>query len=168
MHANHHRPYLAIALFLLAALPLHAAEPATKAVPEWKAAPGLKERVIAFDRQLFDASVGCDLAVLAGLVSPDLEFYHDVGGLSRTREDFIAKVKANVCGKWRRELDVPTLEIWPLGQYGAVYTGTHRFCDIGKPVCNGYGRFLHVLEEKDGKLVLSRAVSYDHHAIRRE
>jgi hypothetical protein len=35
-------------------------------------------------------------------------------------------------------------------------------------VCNGQGRFLNVLEEKVGELMLSRAVNCDYRAIKRE
>lgn len=39
-------------------------------------------KVKALDTQLFDAYNHCDLTTLGGMVSDDLEFYHDQTGLS--------------------------------------------------------------------------------------
>lgn len=128
----------------------------------------LAERVRVFDETFFAAFNTCDLATLQRLVSPDLEFFHDLAGISRTSDKFIASIKENVCGKFTRAPLPKTFEVWPLGKEGAIYSGTHRFCHAGKTSCQGEGRFLHVLEDRNGRLVLLRVVSYDHRPIRAE
>lgn len=126
----------------------------------------LTERVRAFDTAFFNAFNTCDLPTLERMVSPDLEFFHDLAGASRSRATFVASVKNNVCGKFTRELVKPSFESWTLGQEGAIYSGTHQFCHAGKTGCQGEGRFLHVLEERNGQLVLLRVVSYDHREVK--
>lgn len=129
-----------------------------------EAAPqtAMGERVRAFDAAFFNAFNSCDLSTLEKLVAADLEFFHDLAGASRGREAFITSVKNNVCGKFTRTSLTKTFESWPLGSQGAIYSGSHQFCHVGKTGCQGEGRFLHVLEERNGQLVLLRVVSYDH------
>ena len=129
------------------------------------AAP-LPERVRAFDAAFFNAFNTCDLATLERMIAPELEFFHDLGGTSRTRATFLESTKANVCGKFTRQLVKPSLESWTLGKEGAIYSGTHHFCHTGKTGCQGSGRFLHVLDDRNGQLVLLRAVSYDHQELK--
>ena len=125
----------------------------------------LARRVESIDHSLFDAFNRCELEKLESFFIPDLEFYHDNDGLSASRAKFISDVKKNVCGKFRRELVAGTLEVWPLGDYGAVYSGTHRFCQITGTKCEGSGRFLHILSNSGGVWKVTRVVSYDHQAI---
>ena len=125
----------------------------------------LTRRVESIDRSLFDAFNRCELEKLESFFIPDLEFYLDNDGLSASRAKFISDVKKNVCGKFRRELVPGTLEVWPLGDYGAVYSGTHRFCQIIVTKCEGSGRFLHILSNSGGVWKVTRVVSYDHQAI---
>jgi len=139
----------------------HTAPAAPLAIP-------LTERVAAFDTAFFTAFNTCDIARLERMSAPNLEFFHDLGGTQRSRAEFIASVKNNVCGKFTRELVKASFESWTLGKEGAIFSGTHRFCDVGKSARQGQGRFLHVLEEQGGQLVVTRVVSYDHREIAKE
>lgn len=127
----------------------------------------LTRTMSALDQALFDAYNTCDLAKLDAMVADDLEFYHDQGGLMRGRAPFIAAIKANVCGKTRRELVAASVEVYPLKGYGAVQTGVHTFCQTdAKGACKspkGPAKFVHVWRELDGRWVLARVISYDHH-----
>jgi len=122
----------------------------------------LFKHVESLDRAVFDAFNICDLKKLETFFIPELEFYHDKGGVTWTRERFISDVKNNVCGKFRRELVAGSLEVFPLGDYGAVYSGTHRFCKFGASRCEGIGRFMHIWQNKDGEWRMTRVISYDH------
>lgn len=131
-------------------------------------APTPAERAAAFDRDFFSAFNTCDLKTLAALTAPDLEFFHDLNGILRGRDAFIASVEKNVCRKFSREPVAGTQEAWPLGKDGLIYSGTHRFCSASNAAtkgCQGSGRYLHVLMEREGKLIISRVVSYDHRAL---
>jgi Domain of unknown function (DUF4440) len=135
---------------------------ASAAEPPKAQADELFRRVEAMDRALFDAFNNCDLKKLESFLVPKLEFYHDQAGVTWTRAQFIADVKKNVCGKFKRELVVGTMDVWPLGTYGAVYSGSHVFCKTGAARCEGIGKFMHVWENKAGVWKITRIVSYDH------
>lgn len=148
------------ALLLLASFSTLAAEPA-----QAKDAPSeLFRHIESLDRNLFEAFNTCNLKKLETFFSPNLEFYHDKAGVSWTRKQFISDVKKNVCGKFRRELVVGTMEVYPIGAYGAVYSGSHVFCKTGANRCEGIGKFLHIWQNKAGVWKITRIVSYDHRA----
>jgi ketosteroid isomerase-like protein len=122
--------------------------------------------VAALDTQVFDAFNRCDLDTLGRLFADDLEFYHDIDGLSRSRATFIEAVKNNICGKVTRELIPDTLEVYPM-KGGAIEIGVHRFHHPGKddvePI--GEGQFTHIWQVKDGQWIITRVISYDHHVV---
>jgi hypothetical protein len=114
---------------------------------------------------LFDAYNRCDLEKFGSLLSEDLEFYHDLGGLSVGRQSTVDAVKNNICGKVRRDLVPGTLQVFPLHGYGAVEMGIHLFCDPKKGKCpagSGVARFTHLWRNKDGVWKVARIISYDH------
>lgn len=141
-----------------AAVPAQADEVADK---------GLSETVRALDAKLFDAYNRCDLDTLAAMVSDDLEFYHDVTGLSRGRAPFIAAIKNNICGKVHRDLVAGTMEVYPLAHYGAVELGEHVFCDPRQtPTCDpktaGIAKFVTVWRLQNGQWQVTRVISFNH------
>ncbi len=125
----------------------------------------LFRRVESLDRAVFEAFNTCDLTKLESFFIPALEFYHDNDGLTASRDKFIGDVKKNVCGKFRREMVPGTMEVFALGDYGAVYSGTHRFCQTGANRCEGSGRFMHIWRNQDGDWKITRVISYDHRSI---
>lgn len=142
-----------------------AAPAAATATPPASTTGTLRDRIDALDRALFDAFNRCELDKLANFFDPALEFYHDNGGVTWSRDQFIADVKRNVCGKFTRRLQPESLEVWPVGTWGAMYSGTHHFCQIGAARCEGSGRFLHIWQNKGGEWRITRVVSYDHRAL---
>ena len=151
-------------LIVLGQVATHAAGAATPAETAPTSNNSLTRQVETIDRDLFNAFNGCELKKLEAFFSPALEFYHDLNGVTWTRERFMADVQKNVCGKFRRELVPGTLEVFPLGTWGAMYSGTHRFCQDGATRCEGIGRFMHILEHREGVWRVTRIVSYDHRA----
>ena len=138
------------------------AQPAAK--PAAQNEDTLYRRIEALDKAVFDAFNRCDLEKLAGYFAPELEFYHDKGGVTWGRDQFISDVKRNVCGKFRRELVAGTLEVWPLGEWGAVYSGSHMFCQFTGTRCEGIGKFMHIWQNKESVWRITRVISYDHRA----
>lgn len=124
----------------------------------------LYRRIEALDKAVFDAFNRCDLEKLTSYFAPELEFYHDKGGVTWGRDQFISDVKRNVCGKFRRELVAGTLEVWPVGDWGAVYSGSHMFCQFTAARCEGVGKFMHIWQNKAGEWRITRVISYDHRA----
>jgi len=128
----------------------------------------LYEKMLALDTALFDSFNKCSdpaqLAKHAAFFDQDVEFYHDLGGLTRGVEALLANTRENVCGKLRRQLDVASLRVYPIRGFGAMSMGTHRFCHT-PTTCEGIGEFTTVWREKDGVWQVTRALSYAHRAL---
>jgi ketosteroid isomerase-like protein len=124
----------------------------------------LYQKIASLDSMLSDGYNRHDVDAVMKLFSPDLEFYHDKGGLtnfSQNREAFKSSFAKN--NGLRRELLKNTLEVFPIKDYGAIEIGSHRFCheENGKPDC-GVFRFTMVWKNTNGDWKLTRVVSYDH------
>jgi ketosteroid isomerase-like protein len=127
----------------------------------------LHRTVARLDSLLFDAYNRCDLDAFAAFFAEDVEFYHDQTGLDRGRARLVEAVRNNICGKVRRDPEPGTLEVHPLRHYGAVQIGVHRFCDARtSQVCGengGPARYVMLWQETDGRWLLTRVISFDHH-----
>jgi hypothetical protein len=136
------------------------------AIPAVAAAPDpLYQKILALDNAMFDAFNECsnpaELEKHAGYFVKELEFYHDNGGATWTRDEYLKGVRENVCGKFHRELDSASFRVWPIKNFGAISQGTHRFCHT-PTTCEGVAQFTMVWREKDGQWQVTRALSYDH------
>ncbi|WP_427788602.1 nuclear transport factor 2 family protein [Brevundimonas diminuta] len=121
----------------------------------------------------------CDPEALADLVSDDLEFYHDRGGLTATRARFIDDYRKG-CADWtapdawrsRRELAPGTMRVYAIPGVGAVEEGSHLFYERqgdGPETLVGRARFSVLWRlEADGRWRLARAFSIDHAAMSAE
>lgn len=116
----------------------------------------------------------CNMSPFQELVSEDFEFYHDKGGITNSKEEFIEAFREGLCKspstyQSRRELVVGSLEVYELKNkgevYGAIQKGVHRFYEksIDKPETVGnIARFTHLWLLENNKWKLARALSYDH------
>jgi hypothetical protein len=126
------------------------------------------------DSLLFDAGFNnCEISAFEHLISYDLEFYHDQGGLTTNKEDFLNNVRNNICSspdkKPIRKLDPVSLQVFPLYSngklYGALQKGRHNFFikEPGKELYQtSTALFTHVWLLEDEKWILKRVLSYDH------
>lgn len=132
-------------------------------------ADALTETVSALDAGLFGSFNHCDapgeLQKHAGYLAKDLEFYHDNGGVTWTRDAYLANTQKNVCGHFRRELVPGSLEIFPIKDFGVIEQGWHRFCDLKTKECFGEARFLIVWHHDDEHWEATRIFSYGHRPI---
>jgi ketosteroid isomerase-like protein len=123
--------------------------------------------IAGLDTALFTAFNACDLKALGNMVTDDLEFFHDIDGLSVGKQTFLDSVRQNVCGKMRRDLVPGTLEVYPLGGYGALEIGVHRFHHPGRddtePV--GEARFVIIWKQNGTAWKMARTISYGHGAL---
>ena len=127
----------------------------------------LFNEIAHMDTVLFDAYNHRDLEKIKTVFTPDMEFYHDRGGLTHYQEN-MDSFKKTFDGPtlMRRELADGTLEVYPLKDYGAIEIGIHRFYSTEpgqKEKLTAVAKFLHVWQQKDGQWKLARVVSYDHH-----
>jgi hypothetical protein len=116
------------------------------------------------DSVLFNAFNAHNLDKLKTLFTDDLEFYHDLGGLTNYAQNMEA-FKNNFAKNngLRRELVPGSLEVYPVKDYGAIEIGAHKFCHIenGRQDCGTF-KFAMVWQKKDGEWKISRVVSYGH------
>lgn len=150
-----------LTLLLLTLAPLAAAQDRSNPRTDKE----LFKTVEALDRAVFDAFNSCNLEKLGSYFTEDLEFYHDLGGLSRSRQSLVEGTKNNICGKVQRELVADSLEVYPMKGYGALEIGVHRFHHPGREKEDGVGeaKFAHLWQNKDGVWQITRVISFDHH-----
>ncbi|MCP9201009.1 nuclear transport factor 2 family protein [Gramella sp. GC03-9] len=128
------------------------------------------------DSLLFDRGFNlCKINEFEDIISEDLEFFHDQGGLTTNKIDFLKNVRNNICSnpdmKPIRKLVPGSLEVFPLydnGElYGAIQKGIHDFY-IQEPEKELYktssAKFTHVWVRDNDKWMLKRVLSYDHHS----
>lgn len=132
----------------------------------------LYDTIAQLDAELFRAVFDtCDVEKVKTLVDDDLEFYHDKGGIVATSgAQFVAVIAKNCADResspWRsrRELVAGSLRVYPMKDYGAVETGSHRFFESkdGHEQPASTAQFTHLWRLRDGTWRLARVLSYDH------
>lgn len=147
---------------LIASLGVITARGAT--AQESHAPDALVRTVSDLDTELFRAFNACDVNTLSTLVADDLEFFHDKDGLSVGRQAFLDSTQKNICGKVQRDLVPNTLEVYPLGDYGALEIGVHRFRHPGHDDTESLGeaRFVIVWRRNGSGWTMTRTISYAH------
>ena len=127
------------------------------------------------DSLMFELSYNqLDTSILEELATDDIEFYHDQGGATFTKTDFINGMKSlsDLSYKARRELKKGSTEVFPLYKNGVLYAailkGEHRFFakePNEKPeylTSTAKYTVLWILQEDKWKM--SRIFSYNHQA----
>lgn len=161
-----------IAALALAQTPAQTPPPGVVIPDEATLIPIIAERDAALFTTMFDR---CDPAALADLVTDDLEFYHDRGGLTATRAVFVADYakgcearKAPDAWRSRRELVPGTMRVYAIPGVGAVEEASHLFYERqgdGPETLVGRARFSMLWRLEGGQWRLARAFSIDHAAL---
>jgi hypothetical protein len=162
-------------LFLLAAAAAAAQpEPAAVTIPP---RAELERQIAARDAEFFNLffTGPCDAARFRGMLSDDIEFYHDKEGFNVRNADQFVKIFEENCTRrqnpkeWRsrRELVRESLHVDPIPGWGAFETGEHLFYERegvnGVEKLVGRARFAQVwVLGRDGEWRVSRVLSYDH------
>jgi len=130
----------------------------------------LKRQIEQMDTALFGAFNSCDVERFTALLTPDVEFYHDESGRMLTAQSQTDSLKI-LCaeqlknGKLRRELVQSSLEVYPVGNYGAVEIGTHNFYrtlpDQPEKLTT-VAKFVHIWQRDGQQWRISRIISYAH------
>ena len=126
----------------------------------------LTTTVATLDRAVFDSFNRCqDPAQLekhAGYFDPEVEFYHDTGGVTWTREAMLENTRKHACGHYTRELVDGSLQVFPVKDFGAIAQGSHRFCEVATGKCEGLADFVMLWHRHDGTWSITRVLSYGH------
>ncbi|HET6544146.1 MAG TPA: nuclear transport factor 2 family protein [Chryseolinea sp.] len=120
----------------------------------------LYDSIAAMDAMWEDAYNNCKLDVMDELISEDLEFYHDQGGLMTSKQKLNEALKVNICGKVTRQLKEGSLEVYPIKGFGAVEMGLHAFRNKKEPGLEvHYSKFVHIWKRDNGKWRITRVIS---------
>ena len=157
-----------IRIFAVLLFALYLAPANAQPLESLKSQAELEKAVASLDAALFDSYNTCHLEKFASFFTDDVEFYHDLDGVTHGKESLTNSIKNNICGKVTRELVPGSLQVYPLKGYGAVEMGVHRFHHPGhdddtEPV--GEGKFIHLWQYKAGAWKITKVISYDHHAL---
>lgn len=134
--------------------------------PATQSTDSLQDTIAALDAAVFDAFNTCSnpaqLDRHAGYFASEVEFYHDTGGVTRSRTKMLQNTARHVCGTFRRELVPGTLKVFPIKDYGAIEQGSHRFCHFEGGTCEGMADFVIVWHNQEGHWKITRVLSYAH------
>lgn len=123
----------------------------------------LHDTIVKLDSLFFNAYNTCaaNLDLYASFYADDIEFYHDKGGVMKSKKDIVESTRTNVCGKVTRELIRGSIEVYPIANYGAVEIGYHTFRNNTEPlVANPHpGRFVVIWRKQQGKWQITRVIS---------
>lgn len=120
----------------------------------------LYNTIVALDKRFFDAYNTCDLETQAELVSEDIEFFHDKGGLATSKSQIMEAMKNNICGKVTRTLIEGSIEVYPIAGYGAVQMGEHKFFNNQEPDAKQIpSKFVTIWKNTNGNWQMTRIVS---------
>lgn len=103
---------------------------------------------------------------LKTFLATDLEFYHDLGGVTNYDQNLQAfRKNFESERRVRRELVEKSLEVYPIKDYGAVETGVHRFYATEKgqqEKLSSEAKFVQVWKCENGRWKITRIISYGH------
>ena len=150
---------LIVVLALTTACPLYAQTNSTGVPPYMPESKELYDTIARLDSILFEAYNTCKPAVFDSLISDDVEFYHDRGGLNTSKKELVQAIEKNICGKVRRELLKGSIEVYPIPNYGAVEMGAHRFHNLQENSTSHYSKFVHTWHRENGQWKLARVIS---------
>ncbi|RKR80517.1 uncharacterized protein DUF4440 [Mucilaginibacter gracilis] len=120
----------------------------------------LYQEIVRMDSLWEDSYNHCKIDVQDSLLSEDMEFFHDQGGLVTSKKQLTDAYKKNICGQVTRELLKGSIEVYPIKDYGAVEMGYHRFHSIHDTGPNStYARFVHVWKKENGSWKITRVIS---------
>jgi ketosteroid isomerase-like protein len=127
------------------------------------AATALRREIERADSTMFAAYNAHDGDQLGRFFAPDLEFYHDTGGVLTWAQAMAGLTSTFTQSADIRRTLVGPIEVYPIRDYGAIEVGVHQFChrEDGRLECGTF-KFTHVWRRTATGWQVSRAVSYDH------
>jgi ketosteroid isomerase-like protein len=116
------------------------------------------------DAAFFGAFNAHELEPMMSFFASDVEFYHDKDGrvsFDQLKAAFQTMFSRN--DGIRRDRVPGTLRVYPVPNFGAIETGTHKFCHVerGKDECGAF-QFVLVWQNQSGRWRVTRALSFDH------
>jgi hypothetical protein len=121
--------------------------------------PKLYDTIVYLDSIFFNAYNTCDMELQSEFYSDNIEFFHDQGGLSNSKQDILAAIKNNICGKVTRERTKESIEVYPIANYGAIEIGLHRFHNNVENSTSDPSKFIIFWQKINGRWIVGKVVS---------
>jgi Domain of unknown function (DUF4440) len=155
---------ITVMLLCITAVSCAAQKMAAEKLPPYKPGnPELYNTIVKLDSTFFAAYNTCNINLeqYAAFYSDSIEFYHDQGGLSSSKQEIVEGTKKNICGKVTRELVTGSMEVYPIIGFGAVEFGFHKFYNNQEPAGTvpKPGRFMILWENKNNEWKIKKVVS---------
>ncbi len=124
------------------------------------------------DAAFWRAFNACDASAMSNFFSDDVEFYHDITGLTRSREAVTQSMMTGPCKtralRMRRELVAASVRYDAIPGYGAILAGEHLFYarqgdDPEKLATRA--SFMAIWRRQAGQWRMTRIVSYGHRPV---
>ena len=116
--------------------------------------------IVMKDKEYFDAYNTCDMKTQASLYAEDLEFFHDKGGLSTSKQEVLTALEENICGKVTRTLIAGSIEVYPINNYGAIEIGYHKFYNNQEPnAISKPSKFIMLWKQEGEEWLISKVIS---------
>ncbi|REH52495.1 uncharacterized protein DUF4440 [Tenacibaculum gallaicum] len=120
----------------------------------------LHNQIVKMDSIFFNAYNTCDMKVQSNILSDNIEFFHDKGGLSTSKSEIIAATKKNICGKVTRTLIKGSIEVYPINNYGAVEIGYHTFFNNREPNARSIpSKFIAIWKKENAQWLMTKVIS---------
>lgn len=132
------------------------------------------------DSVFWEAYNSCDVATMMQYIARDIQFYHDIGGITLGDSAMESSIRNGLCAdqhkfKLRRQIVTGTGKWYPMMKnnkvYGVLMAGKHLFYlsqNGEKEHADGLAQYADLWLLVNGEWKLSRVFSYDHGpAIRR-
>ncbi|MCG7856967.1 nuclear transport factor 2 family protein [Flavihumibacter sp.] len=126
----------------------------------------LYNTIDSLDGAMFDAFNKRDISNLQSFLSEELEFYHDLGGVTNYEQNIETFNRTFASErKLRRALVAGSMEVYAIKDFGAVQTGVHRFyvTEKGqKEKLSSEAKFVNLWQGRNGVWKITRIISYGH------
>lgn len=119
----------------------------------------LYDTIVFLDSIFFNAYNTCDMELQSLFYADNIEFFHDQGGLSTSKQDILSAIKNNICDKVTRERLKESIEVYPIANYGAVETGLHTFHNKAENSISDPSKFIIFWQNLNGKWIVTKVVS---------
>lgn len=120
----------------------------------------LHQEIVKMDSIFFSAYNTCNMKVQATILDEDIEFFHDKGGLSTSKQEILQAIEKNICNKVQRTLIKGSVEVYPIPNYGAIQIGYHKFYNNQEPNAKSIpSKFITIWKKHKNSWSITRVVS---------
>lgn len=120
----------------------------------------LHDEILRMDSIFFEAYNKCKMDVQAAIYADSIEFYHDNGGLTNSKQELLESTKKYICEKVTRALVPGSVEVYPIKGFGAIEIGLHRFFSKEEPDAKPHdSKFIIIWKQEAKGWRITRVVS---------